>query len=569
MNDKPNDSESPHPDNGASEALVEESRSLPLVWIIPLVALAIGLWLAYKTLSEQGPLITLTFKEASGLEAGKTKIKYKDIEVGQVETVQLSRDLSQVLVTARMENSVASHLGADSRFWIVKPQFGLSGVSGLETLMAGNYIAVEFGGGDRTRTFTGLDHAPKITAETPGRSYILEAETAGSLREGTPVYFRNIQAGRVVNVILAEDKQSVLTEIFMDAPFDRLVRNDSRFWLTSAIDLSMSAQGFNFKVGSLLTLLGGGIAFETPHLDGDRTEPSPAGTHFILHKDFADIGTHTHIHKETFLMYFDDSVRGLAEGAPVEIRGIKVGSVTSVRLALDLDTKKFRIPVLIAIDPDEFMSGEQVGKMLKKFETDQESGRRPVLEHLVANGLRARLKTGSLLTGQLYVDLDIYPKAPPGKLVYGGDYPEIPTLPSIVNELQKDATEIIAKLKALPLDKIGNEILGTVQGANRLANSGEIKESLRSLDGALKDLRKLAQTADRQVGALAVGMEQNLGAIHKILEQMQPGSPMAVNLNRALDQLTAAARSIRALSDYLDRHPEALLRGKSGYGGKP
>lgn len=557
------------PPPGAPEALVEESRSLPLVWLIPLVALLIGAWLAWHTLSAQGPLITLTFKEAFGLEAGKTRIKYKDIQVGLVETVRLSEDLSKVIVTARMEKSVAGHLGKDSRFWVVKPQFGLSGVSGLETLMAGNYIAVEFGTGKPAKSFTGLEHAPKVSADTPGRAYMLVADNAGSLQEGTPIYFRNIQAGRVVDVHLAEDKQSVLAEIFIDAPFDRLVHDNSRFWLTSAIDVSMSAQGFDLKIGSLLSLLSGGIAFDTPNLNDGKTQPSAAGTRFDLHKDFADITERAHTHKQTYRMYFDDSVRGLATGAPVEFRGIKVGTVTDVHLDLDFRTKKVRIPVTIDLDPENFFSAEQVKEAMGAVQADIAAGRRPVLEKLVETGLRARLKTGSLLTGQLYVDLDLYPDVPPKSLVYGGDYPEIPTLPSLTEELQKDITEIMAKLKKLPLDQIGNELLGTVRGANRVANSPELKESLRSLDAALKDLRKLAQTADSQLVALATGLEKSLSAVRLAVGQMEPNSPMAVNLNKALEELSAAAKSIRALSDYLDRHPEALLKGKSGSGGKP
>lgn len=557
------------PPPNTPEAVVEESRSLPLVWLIPVVALLIGAWLAWKTLSEQGPLITLTFKEAFGLEAGKTRIKFKDIQVGLVETVRLSEDLSQVIVTARMEKSVAGHLGGDSRFWVVKPQLGLSGVSGLDTLMAGNYIAVEFGTGKPARNFTGLEHAPKISAETPGRSYVLVADNAGSLQEGTPVYFRNIRAGRVVDVHLAEDKQSVLAEIFIDAPFEQLVHDNSRFWLTNAIDVSMNSQGFDLKIGSLLSLLSGGIAFDTPSLNNGPAQSSRAGTHFDLHKDFADITERTHTHKQPYRMYFDDSVRGLASGAPVEFRGIKVGTVTDVHLNLDFRTKKVRIPVTIDLDPENFFSVEQVKEALGAVQADIEAGRRPVVEKLVEQGLRARLKTGSLLTGQLYVDLDLYPDVPPKQLVYGKDYPEIPTLPSLTEELQKDVTEILAKLRKLPLDRIGSELLGTVQGANRVANAPELREALRSLDSALKDVRKLAQTADSQIVVLATGMEKSLGSVRQVVQQMEPGSPMAVNLNKALEELSSAARSIRTLSDYLDRHPEALLKGKSGYGGKP
>ncbi len=549
---------------GPPEALVEKSKSLPLVWLIPLVAGLIGLWLAYKTLSEQGPLITITFNEALGLEAGKTKVKYKDVEIGLVETVQLSGDLSQVVVTARMAKNVASHLGVDTRFWVVKPQMGLGGVSGLDTLIAGNYIAVEFGQGKRADKFTGLEHAPKISADTPGRSFVLISYDAGSVKEGAPIYFRNIQTGRVVESRLSDDKQSVRTEIFIDAPFDRLVRDNTRFWLTDAIDISMDAEGFNFKIGSLLSLLVGGIAFDTPNVADPNGETSTAGTEFSLHRNFTDIGEGAHTHKQTFLLYFDDSVRGLQRGAPVEVRGMRVGTVTDVRLDLDFVRKQFRIPVTIDLDPEEFATSEALKKYLAANRVELAAGKRPLIEKLVEQGLRARLKTGSFLTGQLFVDLDLYPDTPPKALVYEDTHPVIPTLPSVADELQKSAMEIMANLKKLPLEKIGNELLGTMQGANRIVNTPELKESIRSLDATLKDLQKLAKTADSQLVAMSTGIEQSLTTVRQVLKQMEPGSPMTVNLNKALEELSSAARSIRSLSDYLDRHPEALLQGKSG-----
>lgn len=564
-----NHNDTPSPARGDAqgnppEAIVEQSRNLPLVWIIPLVAGLIGLWLAYQTLSEQGPLVTIIFKEALGLEAGKTKIKYKDVEVGLVQTVQLSGDLSEVVVTARMSNTVASHLGGDSRFWVVKPQLGLGGVSGLDTLIAGNYIAVEFGSGKPAKDFTGLDHAPKISADTPGRSFILMSYDAGALKEGAPIYFRNIQTGHVVETRLSEDKQSVRTEIFIDAPFDQLIRDNTRFWLIDAIDMSLDAKGFNLKIGSLLSMLVGGIAFDTPNVADPDGRESVAGTEFSLHPSFTDIGEGTHSHKQTFLLYFDDSVRGLQRGAPVEVRGMRVGTVTDVHLDFDFQARKFRIPVTIDLDPDDFASGEAVKKYLSANQEQITGGRRPVLESLVAQGMRARLKTGSLLTGQLYVDLDLYPDVPPKTLVYGGPYPEIPTLPSLTDELQKSAMDIMANLKKIPFEKIGQELLGTVQGANKLVNTPELQQSIRSLDGAMKQVQALAKTADTHVAAMATSTEQSLAVVRRVLSQAEPNGPMAVNLNKALEELAAAVRSIRDLSDYLDRHPEALLKGKSG-----
>jgi paraquat-inducible protein B len=558
------------PADDTADLLVEKSGGLSLVWLIPVVALLIGAWLAYKTFSEKGPEVTIVFKEASGLEAGKTKVKYKDVEVGLVDTVQLSEDLSHVIVTAKMEKTVEAHLQEDTKFWVVEPQLGLGGVSGLDTLIAGHYIGVEFGAGEgkHARKFAGLEHAPKVSADTPGRHFMLLADNAGSMSEGTPIYFRDIKVGRVVEVHLAKDSGSVLVDVFVNAPFDHLIHDKTHFWQTSAIDLSMSAEGVKLKVGSLLSLLGGGITFDTPSLNDPNSKPSEAGREFHLFKDFASIAEGLHANKQFFVMYFDDSVRGLNVGAPVEIRGIRIGTVTDVWFGLDPVTNKISIPVYIEIDPDRILPPEQIARLLetrKAEAAEGRAGRRPVFEKLVEKGLRARLKSGSLVTGQLYVDLDFYPDEPPQTLSYQDkNFPRIPTLPSVVEELQKDLKEIIAKLKKLPLDKIGEEILGTTQGANRLVNSPDLKETLHSMNVALKDVHQLSQTTDRELVKITSGLEKSLAAATKTLEQLEPGAPIVVDINHTLEELAASARSIRTLTDYLERHPEALLSGKGG-----
>ena len=316
-----------------SSPLVEKARGLPLVWVIPLVALVVGVWLAFQTLSSEGPTITIVFKGAPGLEAGKSKVKYKDVDVGLIKSIELGDDLSNVIVTVKMEKNVADHLGENTAFWVVRPQLGLSGVSGLDTLLAGNYISVEFAPGDkRVNEFQGLEEPPKVRNDAPGRSFMLMAEYAGPLQYGTRVYFRDIQVGQVVNLKLSEDKNNVAAEIFLDAPYDQLVKDDSRFWLTSGLDFSMDAKGVNLKVGSMVSLVSGGISFDSPSLTNSDRAPSNSGRQFRLHKDHAAVTDGTYIHKSSYLIYFDDSVRGLLVGAPVEVKGLKVGMGTDIKI---------------------------------------------------------------------------------------------------------------------------------------------------------------------------------------------------------------------------------------------
>ena len=549
----------------APELVVERRRGFSIVWLIPLVAALVGGWLAYTTLTEKGPSITITFKEGTGVEAGKTKVTYKALEVGMVESVRLSEDLSHVIVTANLSKDVKEHLREGTQFWVVRPRVGLSGVTGLETLVSGTYIEVEFGEGKPQRTFTGLEQPPAIPIDTPGRQFLLLANKLGSLQHGSPIYYRDIRVGEVSTTELAEDNQNVRVAIFINAPYHQLVRDNSRFWRTSGLDVSLGAQGINVKMESLLALLAGGITFETPV--SAQSQPSADGAQFRLYDTYAGIAEASFDRKDAYVMYFDGSVRGLDIGAPVEIRGIKIGAVTDVALQFNAKTSNVRIAVTTQIEPERILDREMIKQMEQLYSTAYAQGRRPAMEKLVEQGLRAQLKTGSLLTGQLYVDLDFFPNSPPQPINYSGRYPEIPTVPSTLDAFQKSVADILTDLRKLPLDKIANELLSTIQGANRLVNSPELIQTIRSLDATLQGLQKLSITTSRQIDGLASDVDKTLKTVQSALQIAAPGSPVMVDLASMLKELTMAARSIRVLADYLERNPQALLRGKSGPGG--
>lgn len=550
-----------------ADAVVKESRGWSTVWLIPLVAALIGVWLAYKTISEKGPLVTIIFQDAAGLEAGKTRIRHKAVEVGVVEAIHLSDDLTHVVVQGRIDKALEPHLGENTHFWLVQPQVGLQGVTGLETLVSGTYIGVTFGGTRPTRSFTALARAPLITPDTPGRQYLLATERLGSLTTGSPIYYRGIQVGEVLDTRLAPDMSSVYLRIFVRAPYDDLVHNDSRFWQVSGVDISMNAQGFNLKMESLAALALGGIAFETPGRS-EGTDPSEEGARFALYDSYASIKEADLISKNPFLVYFNGSVRGLSPGAPVEFRGIQIGRVVSVSLQLDLVGKP-KIPVVIDLEPQRFLSSAEMQKLKARYDAQGSQQQYPIMEKLVAAGLRAQLQTGSLLTGQLFVNLDYFPDSPRSELIYGGQYPQIPTVPTTLDEFQNSAVDVLNNLKNLPLDKIGKELTTTLQSANRLINDADLKATLRALDATLKDVRQLAQTTDRQIASLAAGAEKTLGSVRATLQSVEPGAPTIVDLSSTLEELANAARSIRALASYLERHPEALIKGKAGVGEKP
>ncbi|HPF58992.1 MAG TPA: MlaD family protein [Candidatus Competibacteraceae bacterium] len=557
MNDPHNDSPAAAP---LPEAILEQRSRFSLVWLIPLVALAIGAWLAYKTYSEQGPTITITFRTADGLEAGKTKLKYKDVEFGQVSSIKLTEDLSRVIVTAKLIKDTEQYLTEKTRFWVERARVSAGRVSGLGTLFAGAYIAVDpVATGQRTDTFTGLETPPAVTTDQMGSRFTLRAAELGSLDVGSPVYFRAIKVGQVTSYRLSENGQTVEIKIFVNAPYDQLVRTNTYFWNASGFDITLDANGVKVDTASVVSLMIGGLAFETP-INLESRQLAEEGAIFHLYPNRQSVQEGSYIHKSHWLLHFTGSVRGLTIGAPVEYRGIRIGQVIDVKLEFDLNDFTARIPVLIEIEADRFQwigaspdyDNEHVFKQFQKNLWDQ----------LIAKGLRAQLKTGNLLTGALFVDLDVYPGSPPRTIVWKEPYPELPTVPTSLEEIRNVLTKFLEKLQRLPLEQIGTDLQQSLTALRQTAiEASKLTHQLntRALPEAtarLEQLQKTLETADK---ALTTA-EKTLGTAEKSLAA---DSPLQREVQRMLKELSAAARSFRLLTDYLERHPEALIQGKT------
>lgn len=536
------------------EIAVQKKRGFSIVWIIPIVAALVGGWLAYKTLSEKGPTVTITFEDGGGLEVEKTKIKYKSIAVGTVTSVDLIPDLSGVVVTAELSKPSEPHLTENTKFWVVRPRIGLGGISGLETLVSGAYIAIDPSPGSPVRTFTGLEKPPGVTRDEEGAQFQLLAENLGSNSPGAPIFFRDIQVGRILDTTLQEDGTGVVMDIFIEAPHHLRIRDTSRFWQINGFEISMGAEGLDVKMESLASLLSGGIAFDTPATAGGSSEPSQTGTVFKVFENFSSIKEEKYVLTRPFLVNFDGSVRGLSVGAPVEFRGIKIGSVTDIAAKLDPKTLEIKIPVLIDIQPERITTSQVIQSHLED--------KYAVMKHMVKRGLRAQLETGSLLTGQLFVGLDIHQDLPQQELIMTGKYPEIPAVPATMDQVRRTVTDVMAEIRRLPLDKIAKGILETVEGANHLVNSPDTQKAVHNLNVALGNVEKLTGGLAQKVDELATSLDKTLVTVRKALQVADPNSPAAVNMNSALKELAAAARSIRVLADYLEQHPEALVKGK-------
>jgi paraquat-inducible protein B len=513
-----------------------------IVWLVPIVAAAIGAWLAVHALLERGPEITISFKSADGIEAGKTKIKYKSVDVGQVTTISISKDRSHVVVHAQMAKDAASFLRGDTQFWVVRPRIAGGSVSGLSTLLGGTYIGMDAGeSADTAREFKGLENPPVVTLGVPGRQFVLHGEDLGSLEVGAPVYFRRVEVGRVTALGLDKDGHGVTVKVFIDAPYDQYVNYNSRFWQASGVDLTLSASGIKLDTQSLVSILIGGLAFETLP-DAPFSPPAEADASFELFASRAAAFAPSTAGYHTFVLYFSESVRGLEKGAPVDFRGVNLGEVHGIDIEFDRANKTLRIPVLVRLYPDRLQRRE-----LRRTATLSDIERRELIDAMIERGLRAQLRTGSLLTGQLYVALDFFPHAKPVRIDWKADPPSIPTVPGSLTNLETSLTSVMGKLDKIPFEAI----------------SDDLQRALRQLDSALKSTEQLVKRIDVELTPDAkealVEAKRALAAAGKVLAS---DSPLQEDARKALTEITRAAKSLRVLTDYLERHPEALIRGK-------
>lgn len=534
-----NSPQGPQHDPNAEEPVISTKSSwLPsLVWLVPLIAALIGIGLVIKSVRERGPEITISFRNAEGLEPGKTQVKYKDVEIGMVKTIKLSKDLSRVLVNVQLKKEAEDFAVKSSRFWVVRPRVGASGVSGLGTLLSGAYIGADAGRSQDTETdFTGLETPPAVTADQKGAQYVLRGDSLGSIDIGSPVYYRRVLVGQVVGFSLDKDGTGVTFNVFVNAPYDQYVGTNSRWWQASGVDLRLDSSGFKLNTQSLATVILGGIAFQSPPGQGNG-DTAPNNTVFRLGSDQADAMREPDGEPLQVVMNFNQSLRGLAVGAPVDFRGIVLGEVTHIGIDFDPKTKNFRMPVTANIYP------ERLGRRFREtIESKGEPARREILERLVQHGLRGQLRTGNLLTSQLYVSLDFFPKAPAVKIDPSRVPAELPTVPNTLDELQLQVADIANKLDKVPFDQIGANLNHALANADKL---------FRQLDTEVAPQARDTLSAAKQTFSTAEAT-------------LQQDSPLQSDVRGALKELTRTLQSLNALSDYLERHPESLLKGKPG-----
>ena len=529
-------------ENNHGVAKVEQIKRWSPVWIIPIVTVLIGAWILFYHFSHQGPEVTLITTNAEGIEGGKTAIKSRSVDVGVVESAVLTDDLHHVEIKARLNAGMEKLLHGDSAFWVVKPQVGREGITGLGTLLSGAYIELQPGNkGERPEQYELLDSPPLAPPDAKGIRIVLDSIKAGQLTPGDPVLFRGYRVGSVETSNFDADKRAMQYQLFVAAPYDRLVTSNVRFWKDSGIGVEMSASGMRVEMGSLTTLFSGGVSFDVP--DGwELGVPAENKAEYHLYDDQRSIQDSLYTTHLDFLMFFNDSIRGLQPGAPVEFRGIRLGTVAQVPYSVpgwnqSLNTD-YRIPVLVRIEPDRF-----VKRLGGEFDIQQH------LREGKKRGLRASLKTGNLLSGSLYIDLDFYDNAPAYKGPEKVDGLEIiPTMSGGLSQIQQKLMDALDKINNLPLNPMLNQATGTLKESQR---------TLRELQKTLDNVNKI--TANPAMQQLPQDMQQTLRELNRSMKGLQPGSPAYNKLIGDMQRLDQVLRELQPVLKTLNQKSNALV----------
>ncbi|RUR32782.1 intermembrane transport protein PqiB [Vreelandella andesensis] len=543
-----NDSTPNKPDTNDNNDLHRAKSSpqtrLSPIWIVPIVAVVIGLWLVYDNYTSRGTLVTLTMDSAEGIEAGSTLIRSRNVEIGRVQNVRLSDDLSHAVMTARIQPEAEAMLREDSRFWVVKPRIGREGISGLGTVLSGAYIQLEAGQSDEPeREFTVSDTPPVAPAGQAGLQISLVSQLGNSLRIGDPVSYQGYTVGRVEDTRFDADARTMHHQVFIEEPYGQLVTDSTRFWTSSGIDFQLDADGVRVNVESLEALLGGGVTFGVPE-DLPMGQPVEPNARFNLYADENTAREGTFNRYLEYVLLVDDTVRGLSKGAPVEFRGVRIGTVASVPwnfTAPQPDSRsQFAIPVLIRIEP------QRLGIENINIDVEEWDSR---FKRLFGLGLRASLKNGSLLTGALFVDLNFQRELADEYVAeMFSERTVFPTVTGGFAQIQAQITSLLEKLNALEVEPLLAGLDRNLEASERVLN--EIRQVTTSMNQLLND-------PDTQ--AVGGNVNATLEELRNTLQGVSPSSPAYQELTTAIQRLDRLMRDLQPLTRTLNENPRALL----------
>jgi paraquat-inducible protein B len=535
---------------------IRHSRRWNAVWFVPVVALLLGIWLLYRNFATQGPVAIVRFETAGGISPAKTEVRCRSVRVGIVKHVKLAEDLDSVEVRLEFDKEAEGLLRRGTRFWVVKPRISAGDltVSGVDTLITGAYIEMEPGpaGGPQVNHFQGYETPPTTSRNVPGLHVTLTADEAGFLSLGSPVYHRGFEVGRIEGRSLSQDGTVVTYSAFINKEFQHLVTSATRFWNTSGIDISAGSDGFKVRTPSFQAMVAGGVCFGNSPTEKPG-DPIKADATFPLFPD-QDAALKASF-RPTFksVLLFDQSVRGLAMGAPVEFRGIAIGRVADISFDLMPSSLDPRIPVLIEIDPS--LMRPDVAKEVSGDDL-------AFIKQAVGNGLRGGLKTSSLITGAMYVDLDYYKDTPRAELGKAGEFITVPTVSTGLAQLEAKVTAILDKIQSVPIDKTMGDIAAAAAEAK--TTIADARNTLKEIEATSAAARKILE--DPEFRSLPADLRKTLSKVETLAGSVGPDGAVQGDLLRTLDELRAALRSIKSATTTIDEKPNSLLFGRDTSG---
>jgi paraquat-inducible protein B len=528
------------------EARVQRRRWFAWVWVVPIVAAGIVVWLAWRALVDRGPEITIEFKAAEGLIAGQTKLQHRDVDVGSVDSVELTPDMLRVVVRARMTRQAVPFLNENTRFYVVAPHVGVGGISGLSTIVSGSYIEMYPGrDGKSQRKFVALDEPPILPPDAQGRFFTLESTDLGSLTRGSPISYHGVSVGEVEGYLLADNGSHVTVTAFVRSPWDNLVHPETRFWNAGGVDVTLGAQGIRVRANSWQQLLSGGIAFETS-TDVLSKQPSAADSDFQLYDNRQSALRAPRGPELVYVADFNGNQRGVEPGISVELDGDEVGEVKESHLRYDERQHTLVTRVTFSVDPERV----KIEGMPNAGGGDSRDRAGGWLKTLVSRGMRAQVASASFLTGQKLVALDMAPNAPPAHIEQVGQQLEFPATSS------GDLTEILQSVRDV------------LKNLDHATSGPQLGHALKSLDNTLTRLDGFTRDVEPDIKSLVKSLRDTADSAQGTLTAVQgmvgsnANNPANTDLPKLMRELEDAARSVRVLADYLDRHPESLLRGR-------
>jgi paraquat-inducible protein B len=547
---------------------VERKRRLSLIWAIPVVTGIIGGWLSWSTISQRGPLITISFETAEGLQANQSHVRHKDVDMGVVQKVDFTRDLKRVQVTIRMNREAEPLLTDHAEFWVVRPRFFAGSISGLQTLFSGSYIDLlpAPGSGEQKRDFVGLENPPVLQTDVPGRTFLLRAARIGSLNLGSPIMFRDLEVGEILGWDVGEMARDITVHAFVREPFDKYVHDNSHFWNASGAKVQLGSNGLQLQIESLRAIVLGGVAFDTPE-DPNVTAESKIDQSFPLFQSEDAAASSAFTRSVAFLANFTGSAAGLTQGSAVTVHGLKIGEVSSVSLAYDRVSDNVVVPVHFTLEPER----------IAMLDLPKDGDLDIRIQDLVRRGLRVKLETANFLTGQKQLSMDIYRDAGGGTLRKQDDAYVIPVMGDGSDDAVTAATSLMNRLSDIPFDAIGKNLNETLAGVNALVHDKQLGEALGALQSTLTSAQTLVTNLNHGVApamqrlpTIAAGLEDTVKRTDKLVGSLENGyggdSRFSRDVSRLMMQLSDAARSLRVLADLLSRHPEALIRGRADQG---